>query len=298
VSAVPIFVLGLQRSGTTWLANCLAGHPAVAAVEAAEHRGIHESIFFSHFARAWPDLDDDKAFAAFAAAFTSSDYFLLSGCDPEAFRSLRPRDHAAAFRWVMEDVARRAGATHWLEKSPDHTMLGPDLAARFPDARFVAILRRPADLLRSRLWAFGRTPPGPIRRVPRVLRGGLSISLHARALEHFCAACERATLVRYEDLKADPKGVLARLGDFVGCGFHPDMLAERYAPNTSFADVGQEGPAPRLAGLDHGVLGIAQTLASPIPWSLLASIQRRSHDRRGVVWPDWCWRMRDHGQPG
>lgn len=291
MSAVPVFVLGLQRSGTTWLANCLGGHPRVAAVEAPEHRGVHESIFFSHFARAFGDLDDEENFRRFAEAFTTCDYFLLSGCDREAYVAARPHSYAAAFGWVMDDLATRSAATHWLEKSPDHTLLGPDLAALFPDARFVGIRRDAAALLRSRLWAFGRTPPGPVRRIPRVLRGAFSISLHTRALEHFCASCDRAVMVSYEDLRADTPGVLRRIGDFLGCGFAPEMLAERFAANTSFA-----GPArdkKRLTHLDRAVLKFAGAVARIVPWPLLAALHRKSPGQQDVDWPQWCWQMRD-----
>ena len=38
-----VFVLGLQRSGTTWVANMLHGSGSVAAVAAEDHRGVHES---------------------------------------------------------------------------------------------------------------------------------------------------------------------------------------------------------------------------------------------------------------
>ena len=291
MGAIPVFVLGLQRSGTTWLANCLGGHPRIATIEAEEHRGIHESIFFSHFARAFGDLDDDGNFGRFAEAFTTCDYFLLSGCDRDAFLAARPRSYADAFRWVMDDFADRAGATHWLEKSPDHTLLGPELATLFPDALFVGIRRRPDTLLRSRLWAFGRIPPGPWRRIPRVLRAGFAISLHDRALAHFCHGSDRALLVSYEDLRADTPGVLARITDFLGCGFDPAMLRERYAPNTSFQDTAAQ--RKQLTALDRLGLRLSLAAARLLPWRVLAALQGAVQRVRGVVWPDWCWQMRD-----
>jgi len=42
-----VFILGLQRSGTTWLANMLAALPQVAAVAHESHRGVHESVVWA-----------------------------------------------------------------------------------------------------------------------------------------------------------------------------------------------------------------------------------------------------------
>ncbi len=291
MNPTPIFVLGLQRSGTTWLANCLGGHPLIAAVESAEHRGIHESIFFSHFARAFGDLRQDDNFRRFVGAFTTCDYFLLSGMNRDRFLADCPRDYAGAFRLVMDHVAERAGADYWLEKSPDHTMLGPELATLFPDARFVGILREPDALMRSRLWAYGRRPPGPVLRIPRVLAGGVSISLHARALADFCRRSDRALLLTYEELLDDTRGTLERVTDFLGCDFDDTMLAVRYAPNTSFKNPAR--PTGTLTRPDKVVLGIARVLAGLIPWRLLAWFRNWKHRFKGVTWPRWCWQMRD-----
>ncbi|MEX0303588.1 MAG: sulfotransferase, partial [Leisingera sp.] len=38
-TAIPVFVLGLQRSGTTLAANLLAAQPGIAAVAAKHHQG-------------------------------------------------------------------------------------------------------------------------------------------------------------------------------------------------------------------------------------------------------------------
>jgi hypothetical protein len=85
----PVFVLGQHRSGTTWLANILANHHRVVAVQSDDHFGVHESIFFSHFARAYGDIADETNFRRFAADFAASDYYILTG-------ELRARPAAAA----------------------------------------------------------------------------------------------------------------------------------------------------------------------------------------------------------
>lgn len=43
---LPVFVVGRNRSGTTWLANQLCEHPDIVGVQHERHHGIHESAYF------------------------------------------------------------------------------------------------------------------------------------------------------------------------------------------------------------------------------------------------------------
>lgn len=43
---LPVFVVGRNRSGTTWLANQLCEHPDIAGVQQERRHGIHESAYF------------------------------------------------------------------------------------------------------------------------------------------------------------------------------------------------------------------------------------------------------------
>ena len=286
----PIFVLGLQRSGTTWLANVLAGHPEVAAVEAADHQGVHESIFFSHFARAYGDLADDANFDRFATDFTACDYYLLSGLEESWLREHRPRTYPDAFRSVMGELARRQGAHRWLEKSPHHSLLAPELADAFPDARFVSVIREPADLIRSRLWAFRHTPPPYPRRFSTLLRACAAVSLYQRRLVQFTAKCDRAILTSYEALRHDLEGEVRRLSARLDLEFDPRMVEPRYDPNSSFGTAAKRDTA--LSRLDRGIIRAAMAVMRCIPLPVLEAYEDRRRRRRGLDWPDWCWARR------
>lgn len=299
----PIFVLGLQRSGTTWIANMLEAHPEIAAVSAARHRGVHESIFFSHFARSYGPLGEDAAFARFAADFTASDYFRLSGMDAGRFLAARPRDYAAAFRLVMEEVAARKKARYWLEKSPHHTPLCDELARLFPDALFIAITRDSASLTRSRLSAYGRVPPAGLRRVRALCRAGFANAFYRRLVERFHAGNPgRCLRVTFEDLRADHDGEIRRIAGFLGIDGRPELFEPRFAANSSFTGDRPAGTSPpALPGASpRGSLGrgdrllrLAEGACRLLPLAPLAGLRRFKENRGPAKWPDWCWTMEE-----
>lgn len=293
----PIFVLGLQRAGTTWVANCLGGHPDIAVIEAEDHRGAHESIFFSHFARAYGDLGDEAGYRRFLQDFMACDYFLLSGVSEQRYTARRHRSYPEAFAGLMDLVAADRGCRFWLEKSPDHTPLARRLSRDFPTARFVCVVRDAAGLARSRLWAYGRGGPRWYDRALRIVKGGIAISFYQRLLADFCAHEQRSLLVRYDDLVADTESGLREVTDFIGCGFDPGVLAERFAPNTSFD--GDPGQAKRTFTVpDKAVLAVTMACCGLLPVSLLARIQSWKAGRTGVKWPPWCWKRRDRAAGG
>ena len=286
----PIFVLGIQRSGTTWMANSLGGHPDVAAVEAEDHQGVHESIFFSHFAKGYGDLSDDISYERFVRDFTASDYFILSGIPESWFRAVRPRTYPEAFQCLMDEVARRRGARFWVEKSPHHTLLSWELADAFPGARFVCVVRDPVTLIRSRLWAFGRKPPGYPARAASLLRACAAVSLYQRHLATFAARCGRALLVSHDEMRADPAGTMKRVMEFVGADYHPAMLESRYRPNTSFTSNGEKDSA--FGAADRALVRVGTVLFGCAPLGWLRRVEESRSRRGGIDWPPWCWKRR------
>ena len=59
----PIFIGGVARTGTTWLANIISRHSRVACIQgttAAGMDGVNESAFFSHIAGMFGDLKNSN----------------------------------------------------------------------------------------------------------------------------------------------------------------------------------------------------------------------------------------------
>lgn len=285
---VPLFILGLQRSGTTYAANLLAAHPGVAAITHARHRGVHESLFFSHFARVFGDWTDPVARDRAVAAFVASDYFRLTGLEAATMApAMRgAADAGAAFRLVMNAVARRGGRPVWVEKSPHHTLQAVAIARMLPDAHFLCVTRAIPGFVRSRLWAYGRRPPGYPARAGRILRACGSAVFHERFMAALPARIGAARVhpVRYDDLARDPDAALAPV--LAALGLAP--LAGRrpgFSANSSFASAAGRDAA--LGPADRAVLAAAAALARAVPQPLLTAMQRRAARRRPAAFPDW-----------
>ena len=259
-----------------------------------DHFGIHESIFFSHFARAYGGLDDDLNFRRFAAEFTTSDYYMLTGLPPDWLLSDRPGSYPEAFRNVIDEMARRRGGVQlWIEKSPTHTLLAEELAAAFPDARFVGIERRPEPVIASQLRLDGDEPPRYPGDFLRLLGMCLTYSLNQRWLARSAAIATGAGRRAMKPCPRTLRRETERICAFFGMG-HRQHARPPLAAEHQF-----RGATPGLR--DPSTLLTARWSPWPsplmrlVPLSLLRSFHDRRKARHGIEWPDWCWRRRDAG---
>ena len=286
----PIFVLGIQRSGTTFAANLLAAHPQIAAVTAERHQGVHESVFFSHFARVHGDWSDAFARRKAVAGFLTSDYFRLTGLDPALPGIAKPEDEAGFFRAVMDAFAASHDAQAWVEKSPHHTLLVDKIAAALPDARFLCVTRETADFLASRLWSYGRTPPPYPQRAATISRACTSNVFHSRFLADFVARLgpSRAFLVEYAALQSDADAALTPLLN--ACGLMPQNgQRPAFRPNSSFSASREREAA--LTRTDRLIAWISTHAAKSVPLWILSRLQARQSARRPQDFPKWVWTL-------
>lgn len=291
-----VFVLGLQRSGTTWLANMLAALPQVAAVADERHRGVHESVFFSHFAKAFGDWDDPEARTRFFASFTTSDYAILSELGEELLREFEDTKHSYGdvFISLMDLLADTEGCDAWVEKSPHHTLLTDDILFAAPDAIFLMVRRNPKDLILSRLHGFGRNPSRGLKRWRDILRGAFAITLYQREMKRL-SKNSNALLVSYEELRQDNSTKLRqKIIDHIGIDADPAEMISAYGANTSF-DKTTKKP---LSLLDKMFLGIGLFVANLTPLNRLKSAQAERDEQRGIVFPKWVWTINPRGRAG
>ena len=285
--AIPIFVLGRQRSGTTWLANQLSEHPNIAAVRHEHHFGIHESAYFSHVLDRYGDLKDKQNFSEFAEVMAASDYLRIAGISKEFLYALYPASYEEVFRAVMDEVARQQGATHWLEKTPHNTLNANLLATVYPTAKFVAVTREVHDVVKSALYM----PPAEAR-LRRLYRSAVSWAHYTKAIESFCERQPERTLsVQYASLREDLAGTLQEICSFLALPYDPCLLQQSYRPNTSFTG----GRKREASNLSAGERAFVDSLVRATELTPLAVFDwRRRRQRRAKIpksLPTWFFSM-------
>jgi len=123
-----LFIMGCAKSGTTWLRNILAGHPAIRVLQGEGHLATHA-------------LDDllefQKKYNGYPYGFTIADEHL--------YLSAR-----RLFSLLLNDLAEGSKDVKYVaEKTPQYTMRLKQLYRLFPEAKVVSITRDPKDVVVS-----------------------------------------------------------------------------------------------------------------------------------------------------
>jgi hypothetical protein len=196
----PFFVVGAQRSGTSWVQRLLAAHPAIVG-------GQESHLFSGYLAPLWRRWENEEAERSRGrtiglACYLTEDEFV------EELRRLACRVFA-----VLERA--KPGARLLVEKTPDHGLHLPLVQRIFPGAAIVHVLRDGRDVAASlrdasrrrwgESWAPGKVEDAAQRWVQWV-----------RKIQQDLPRFARTRTVRYEDLCADGPAVLAGLFEFLG----------------------------------------------------------------------------------
>ena len=177
----PVFIVGMNGSGTTMLLDHLDKHPELFGFPL-------ETKILPHYLTALPhdlDLRDDGEFLRLYLEMANAYPFLVANggipvAPPSSWRSL-PRTPAAIFDSIVSDFAARSHKARWCEKSPMHIQYIAALSTAFPDAQFIQIIRDGRDCAASFHRRWGYTPKSTIYRWRRAVTEGRSQGLQ---LEH------------------------------------------------------------------------------------------------------------------
>lgn len=206
----PFFLIGCVRSGTTFLRNILRQHPQLAAPEE------------THFYR-WADPFGTAAYErALLANRTLVHHRELDGVSEEHFKRMlsRSKTRAALYRRYMKQfmVRTKPGATRWFDKTPQNVYGAALLAAEFPKAKFVCMVRDPRDVVAS-------LRIGKVMHVPQLIGACNYWREAAQIIKVIKTAYpNRVIEVRYEDLVEHFGDEMARLMAFLGQSYEQSMF--------------------------------------------------------------------------
>jgi hypothetical protein len=212
----PVFIVGMNGSGTTMLLDCLDSHPNLFGFQ-------RETRLLPYLIASLPrygDLRRDDNFRRFwqAVADLPAIRMVNGGQSPQLPADWRERERSAAgaIDGVFSGFARQAGKRRWCEKTPMHALHIRRFAELFPQARFVHIVRDGRACAYSFHRRWGYAPERTMYRWKKVVQ-------EARAQGQEIA--DRYLEVRFEDLTADPRRWMSTVCSFLGEPFVEEVLA-------------------------------------------------------------------------
>jgi hypothetical protein len=208
------FFVGVARSGTTLLRAMVDSHPDITIPP--------ESWFVTELAACRRGYETPHGFDVerFATDVVSHERFARWGISEDdlraAVRDAAPRDYCSAIRSVFSHWTIRQGKQRYGDKTPGYLTELALIAALFPEARFVHLIRDGRDVALSYSDELGV----PVVNAIRLWRGRVRAGREAgRALGD-----ARYREIRYEDLVADPDATLRAVCTFIGLRFSDRML--------------------------------------------------------------------------
>jgi hypothetical protein len=219
----PIFIIGTQRSGTTLLRLILDSHPNIAVG------------FETGFMRAVKTIKHIPDYAY------GKDWYRRWGLD-EADMNARIREF---YGGIFAQYAQAQGKRRWGEKTPLNLFQYSEMAAIFPDAQFVCIVRHPGAVAASMMrWKY-------------TFEDAVSYWVKANRIVRRTSAAlgpQRAFLTRYEDLVTDPRRVLTDVMAFLDEPWSDDLLRHHEIQAERDGDNKVEGGTRSDRPLDHSGL--------------------------------------------
>jgi hypothetical protein len=210
------FVVGVGRSGTTLVRAILDTHPDMAIPG--------ESHFIPVMVKEGRRYEAPSGFRQdrFLEDLTRHQRFRRWGLPEERVRSSfsldPPISLAAAIRRVYALVAEGRGKARYGDKTPAYVHHISSLAALFPEARFVHLVRDGRDVALSRLDH--PTMSSSLSDLAVLWKRGVEKGRRTGGR----LGPERYLEIRYEDLVKDPEGVARALCGFIGLEFDPVVL--------------------------------------------------------------------------
>jgi tetratricopeptide (TPR) repeat protein len=199
---VPVFIVGVPRSGTTLTEQLLGRHPSALAMGECQHLSLTLQ---------WLQEGGGPQ-RSLAEAFER--------CDEGRRRELRHAFYELLHQHLDEASGDRT-RRYCIDKMPDNYLLLGWLRYLLPEAKIIYARRDPREIALS-CW---RANFGAIRWAYRVEDIAGRIVEHHRIMDHWLTLFRGQVFVSdYAALVQDPERQVRRLLSFIGLPWHPDCL--------------------------------------------------------------------------
>ena len=181
----PAFILSTVRSGSTLLRVLLDSHSQIHSPPELHLRDLAVQLKSPYAQRSLAEIDLDV---------TRLEYLLWDR--------------------VLHRELQDSGKRLLVNKTPNDVFIVDRIRACWPDARFLFLLRHPAEIARSRQ---------DVRPQDTAEQNAAMVLRYGEALEQARSAYDGLT-IRYEDLATQTPAVAQRLCAFLEVGWEPEML--------------------------------------------------------------------------
>jgi hypothetical protein len=220
----PIIIVGINRSGTHWVANILSNNPHVATVQYERGGGAFETNMFTNFPKSFGDLKYPDNYVGLIELWAETDFFKCAGIDKGFFYNLenRPTDYFVLFRMLMEKYAADQNKKYWLQKVNPYD--GVKCIAHYPDANFIVIKRNVVDVIKSSVK--GAATKYGIKKKQLVKR----VFLYVFQEKILQSIKNGYIYIEYEDLKANTEKEVKRICEALSLSFAPPFFEISSSP--------------------------------------------------------------------
>jgi len=210
----PVFVAGLERSGTSLMFALLASHPSIAMTR--------RTNLWKHFYGQFGDLRDDRNLARCLEAMRRYKRLVVLRPDLEALRrgfQAGERTYGRLFALLEQQTADRLGKPRWGDKSLDTERWARPILDAYPHARILHMLRDPRDRYASSYTRWkGRRGGAGAGTAEWLASARLAVANRDRDPDRYL-------IVRYESLATDAERTVREICAFIDEPFAPEMLS-------------------------------------------------------------------------